>query len=105
MVRLETWRQAMNRHFMERETFYQPAKALSEERLRELAPSIFATSAHDSRSDRFAPIPTIEIVRGLAREGFSVVGARQARAKDDSRRDYTKHLLRIRETDRQLKVG
>jgi len=90
---------------MLRGNFYQQAQALSEDRLRQLVPSVFATTAHESRSDRFAPIPTIEIIRGLAREGFAVVGARQARAKQEGRRDYTKHLLRIRQLDKQISVG
>lgn len=75
------------------------ASALTEDELRRFAPSIFAVEAHESRSDRFAPIPTIEIVRGLAREGFSVVGALQSRTRDESKREYTKHLLRLRRLD------
>jgi hypothetical protein len=79
------------------------ARALTEEQLFKLAPSIFATTAHDSRSDRFAPIPTIEIVRGLAREGFSVVGAMQSGSREVSKQDFTKHLLRIRRLDDDTK--
>src|SRR5215475_11866198 len=36
------------------------ARALTEDELRKYAPSVFATTAHDSRSERFQPIPTIE---------------------------------------------
>lgn len=79
--------------------FDEQARALTEDEMRKLAPSIFAVDAHHSRSERFRPIPTIEVVRGLAREGFSVVGARQSVAKTDDRRDYTKHLLRLRRLD------
>jgi hypothetical protein len=75
------------------------ARALTEDELRQLAPSVFAVDAHHSRSDKFRPIPTIEVVRGLAREGFSVVGASQSVARHADRRDYTKHLLRIRKLD------
>lgn len=83
------------------------ARALTEDELRTMVPSIFAVEAHESRSDRFAPIPTIEIVRGLAKEGFAVVGARQALTRQEGRRDYTKHLLRIRQLDarKQHSVG
>src|SRR6187431_2753685 len=56
---------------------FDTGRALTESELFKLAPSVFATTAHESRSERFAPIPTIEIVRGLAKEGFGVVGAKQ----------------------------
>lgn len=81
--------------------------ALSEDTMRALAPSIFATEAHSSRSERFRPIPTIEVLRGLQREGFSVVGAKQCIVRHDDRRDFTKHMVRLRRLDdeKQYRVG
>src|SRR4029077_5834878 len=67
--------------------------------MRQIAPSIFATTAHESRSNRFAPIPTIEIVRGLEKEGFGVFGAKQSLTRVEGKAPYTKHLLRIRKID------
>jgi hypothetical protein len=82
------------------------ARPLTEDELRRLVPSIFATSAHESRSERFRPIPTIEIIRGLQNEGFSVVGGCQSTTRDPSKRDFTKHLLRLRKLDgKALQVG
>ena len=78
---------------------FDTGRALSEDELRKVAPSVFATTAHESRSTRFAPIPTIEIVRGLAREGFGVVGAKQSVTRVAGKSDFTKHLLRIRKLD------
>ena len=78
---------------------FDTGRALGEDEMRKLTPSIFATTAHHSRSERFAPIPTIEVVRGLGREGFSVVGARQCIVRHDDRKDYTKHMLRLRRLD------
>src|SRR5262245_39831426 len=72
------------------------ARALTEDEMRAKAPSIFARTAHESRSERFAPIPTIEIVRALDKEGFSVVGLQQAVARQADRQPFTKHLLRMR---------
>lgn len=69
---------------------------MSEDEIRTVAPSVFAVTKHDSRSERFAPIPTIEILRGLAKEGFQVVGARQNVARIEGKQFYTKHLLRLR---------
>ena len=42
------------------------------EALRRAAPSVFAESAHDSRSARYAYVATQEILAGLSREGFAV---------------------------------
>jgi hypothetical protein len=82
------------------------ARALTEDELRALAPSIFAVTAHESRSERFAPIPTIEVLRGLAAEGFSVVGARQSTTRDEGKKDFTKHMVRLRRLDdKALKVN
>jgi hypothetical protein len=83
------------------------ARALTEAELFKAAPSIFATEAHASRSDRFRPIPTIEMIKALATEGFSVVGAMQSAARSEDRKGFTKHLLRIRRLDdaKALTVG
>ena len=73
--------------------------ALTDEALMRLAPSVFQTQAHESRSERFRPIPTIDVIRGLRSEGFEVVGAKQCVVRDDSKRDFAKHLLRFRRID------
>ena len=69
---------------------------LTESQLRAFAPSVFATEAYESRSDRFAPIPTMAVLGELKREGFVVVSAQQSRAKDESKKNFTKHMLRLR---------
>ena len=79
-------------------------RALTEDELYRVAPSVFAVEAHESRSERFKPIPTIEILRGLNKEGFQVVGATQARTRDASKREFTKHLLRLRRIDAILRA-
>lgn len=83
------------------------ARALTEDEIRRAAPSIFAVDAHESRSARFQPIPTIEVLRGLAREGFSTVAVAQSRSRDIGKRDYTKHMVRLRRLDdgQEYKVG
>lgn len=74
--------------------FHNPV--MSDDMLRKVAPSIFATEAHDSRSARYTYIPTVDILNGLRREGFQPVAAMQSRARDESKRDHTKHLIRLR---------
>jgi hypothetical protein len=43
---------------------FDTGRALTETEMRRIAPSIFAVTAHESRSERFKPIPTIEVLRG-----------------------------------------
>ncbi|AUC52309.1 hypothetical protein CDO87_03500 [Sagittula sp. P11] len=69
---------------------------LSEDVLRAAVPSIFAEDAHESRSDRYAYVPTINVVRGLRREGFDVFSAQQALTRTEGREGHTKHMLRMR---------
>lgn len=71
-------------------------KALDNDRLRAAVPSIFATEAHESRSDRFAPIPTIQVLDGLRAEGFEPFFAQQANTRIAGKADFTKHMLRLR---------
>lgn len=72
---------------------------LSETELRQFVPSIFAETAHASRSDRYAYIPTIDVVRGLAGEGFAPVFACEAKARMADKHGYTKHMVRFRRGD------
>jgi len=72
------------------------AVELTSDQIRHYAPSVFATEAHESRSDRFAPIPTMAVLNELKREGFVVVSAQQSRAKDETKKNFTKHMLRLR---------
>ncbi|POF27776.1 DUF932 domain-containing protein [Roseibium marinum] len=82
---------------------FDSARALSEDEMRRNAPSIFAVSAHESRSERFQPIPTIEVLRALMDEGFMPVGVKQGRTRDASKKDFTKHLIRLRRLDHDAK--
>lgn len=70
--------------------------ALTDEQIAAVAPSIFAAEAHGSRSERYTYIPTIDVLRGLRREGFEPFMVCQTRVRDQGRRDHTKHMLRLR---------
>lgn len=83
-----------HRHMTRGAHFHNPI--MSDEMLRKVAPSIFAEEAHESRSARYTYIPTIDILNGLRREGFQPVHAMQSRARDASKREHTKHLIRLR---------
>ena len=69
---------------------------LADDALRAIAPSIFAEQAHESRSARYAYIPTSEVLTGLRKEGFEPFFAAQSVARDESKREHTKHMVRLR---------
>jgi hypothetical protein len=69
---------------------------LSEDQLRSVAPSIFAEAAHDSRSERYTYIPTSTVLAGLQKEGFQPFMVAQTRVRDEDKRDFTKHMIRLR---------
>jgi hypothetical protein len=69
---------------------------LTEDEMHQVAPSICATGKHASRSDRYTHIATIEVLRGLRREGFAPYMVAQGRSRIEGRTEYTKHLVRLR---------
>jgi hypothetical protein len=69
---------------------------LSDDQIRRVAPSIFADGKHESRSDRYTYIPTIDVLRGLRNEGFQPFMVCQTRVRAQDKREFTKHLIRMR---------
>jgi len=69
---------------------------LTNDTLRAAVPSIFATEAHESRSARFAPVPTVTVLDGLRAEGFEPFSAVQARTRVEGKAEFTKHMVRLR---------
>ncbi|WP_321800148.1 DUF932 domain-containing protein [Burkholderia sp. BCC1988] len=72
---------------------------LSDDQIRRVAPSIFADGKHESRSERYTYIPTIDVLRGLRNEGFQPFMICQTRVRDSGKREFTKHMLRLRHAD------
>ena len=69
---------------------------LSDGEIRAVVPSIFAEDRHFSRSERYSYIPTAAILSELRKEGFQPFMACQTRVRREDRRDFTKHMLRLR---------
>lgn len=90
---------ALATRFGRNHTSIRSQNPLSNEDIRAVAPSIFAAEKHDSRSERYTYIPTIEVLEGLRREGFQPFMACQARCRDERKREHTKHMLRLRRAD------
>ena len=77
----------------------QRGEALSFEQISEFAPTVFAETAHSSRSDRFQVIPTHQLLSGLAKEGFLPVKVQVGGSRDSEKRAFTKHMIRFRRQD------
>ncbi len=77
-------------------TILRSQSALDDDAIRAAAPSVFAEAAHDSRSARYSHIPTSDVLKGLRAEGFMPYEVRQGGSRDDAKRGFTKHLLRLR---------
>lgn len=78
---------------------------LTDEQIQRVAPSIFATAAHESRSARYTYIPTSNVLQGLRAEGFMPYMVAQSRARDEGKREFTKHMLRLRRQMGEAVVG
>jgi hypothetical protein len=72
---------------------------LTDDQIRRVAPSIFAEAAHDSRSDRYTYIPTSEVLKALRHDGFQPFMVTQTRVRKEDKRDYTKHMIRLRHAE------
>ena len=66
------------------------------ETIRRVTPSVFAEQAHDSRSQKYAYIPTSEILVALAKEGFHPFSVVQGGSRDEIKKGFTKHTIRLR---------
>lgn len=75
---------------------YRSKEPLSNEQIAAYAPSVLAENAHESRGDRYTFIPTVQVIDGLRSEGFQPFEVRQTRVRDVSKREHTKHMVRLR---------
>ena len=69
---------------------------LTNEQIRSVAPSVFATAPWEQVSDRYQFVPTFQVIDALREEGFMPVRAMQSRTRIPGKRDFTKHMLRFR---------
>lgn len=67
--------------------------------VRQYAPSAFATHAHESRSDRYVYIPTVNVIEGMMKAGYQPFSASQSRSRIEGKSEFTKHMIRFRHAD------
>ena len=76
---------------------------LDDQQIAALAPSAFATAPHESRSNRYAYIPTSSVIAGLRAQGSAPVSAKQGRSRIPGKTDFTKHMIRFRHEAQALR--
>jgi hypothetical protein len=82
---------------MAQATMFRSRSPLTNEQIAQYAPSVFAAEAHESRGERYAYIPTSNVLEGLRNEGFLPMAVGQTRVRDNGKREHTKHLIRFRQ--------
>ena len=70
--------------------------SLSNEQIRQYAPSAFAETPYHAQSSRYAFIPTVSVIDGMREAGFLPVKASQSRTRIEDKQDFTKHMIRFR---------
>lgn len=78
------------------------ATPLTNEQIQRYAPSVFAGQPHHDRSDRYAFVPTVEVIDGMRQAGFQPMSACQSRTRIAEKRNFTKHLIRFRSVNESL---
>jgi len=81
--------------FSRRSSVFSSTSPLSIQQMREVAPSVFAEEKHPSRSARYTYIPTVEILKELAKEGFNPFMVAQSKSRLGMH-SHTKHMVRLR---------
>ena len=76
-----------------------PGEFLDIQAIRAHAPAIFAEEPHSSRSERFAHIPTHDMLSALMHEGFMPTGVAVGGSSDADKRAHTKHMIRLRRVE------
>ncbi len=72
---------------------------LSEVQLNRLVPSVFATGGSSMVSDKYGFIPTIDCIKGLEDAGFLPISASQSKTRLPDRKDFVRHMIRMRHKD------
>jgi len=67
--------------------------------VKQYAPSAFAAHPHESRSERYTYIPTVNVIEGMIKAGFQPFSASQSRSRIEGKAEFTKHMIRFRHLD------
>jgi hypothetical protein len=71
-------------------------RAIENDQLKNVCPSIFAEAPHSRTSDDYSFVPTSHIIEGMKAEGFVPVFAKEQRVRDLDRKGFQAHQIRFR---------
>ena len=91
--------------FTTRNTSFIHRTELADDQIRAVAPSVFAVTPQAGVSERYAFVPTAQVVLKLREAGWSPVEASQQLVRLDDRRGFQKHVLRFQRRHVQAIVG
>lgn len=72
---------------------------LTNEQIREVAPTVFTTSPSNEVSKHYTHIPTSNVIEDMRTLGWGVVDAKQVNARKNTTRGFQKHLVVFRNPD------
>ena len=75
------------------------SRGLTNDELHRIAPSIFAAEKHESRSARYAYVPTADLLDGMRDNGFFPVKVTHPMCRTEDKKNFGKHLIRFRRED------
>ncbi len=74
-------------------------KFLSNDEIREAAPTVFTETPAANVSKHYTHIPTAQVVDDMKKLGWGVVNAQQVKARKNTTKGFQKHLLTFRNPD------
>jgi len=77
-------------------TGFRADRPLTDAEIAHYAPSVMAAEAHESRSARYGYCSTKDVLDGLRANGFQPFQVVQTKCRDEGKKAFTKHLLRLR---------
>ena len=84
---------------------YRSSEPISLEHAKKIVPAIFADKPHESRSDKYVHIPTIEVVQNLLDNDFSMYALASSKSRRTDRENSKKHVIRFRHSGTTVSVG
>tara|TARA_B100000035_G_scaffold313667_1_gene327902 strand:+ start:1505 stop:2335 length:831 start_codon:yes stop_codon:yes gene_type:complete len=74
-------------------------KFLSNDEIREVAPTVFTETPAENVSKHYTHIPTAQVLEDMKKLGWGVVNAQQVKARKNTTKGFQKHLLTFRNPD------
>lgn len=80
-------------------------KPLSNEELKNLAPTLFTSEPHSEVSERYHFIPTIDVIEEIKSYNWHPVSVSQAGVRDEDKQGFQQHCVRFRHFEDFLNPG